>query len=218
MSSLLTEWRTALAEGGQTAAMIFADHCNDLDTEESNRLASLIRRYYDIQSYVRMSLPIPPEMVDDFQSLNASFSPEPRRYLEESTNNWFFDPLGPMYMAFECTYPDLKRNMDWLSQEPVRRVMMRACQTDDDFESVIGNYRMQTVEELNLSFRVYRGIVSIPVVVAAIRRMNAPNLKLLALHWVRNDRLNLVKTAFATNATIPAKAVLMMDGRPVVSK
>lgn len=213
---LIDQWRTVLAEGGQMTALVFADRLDDEGTEECGRVARLLRLYYEIQTYVRMSQPVPSEWADEFMSLSASFQTQPHRWIGD--NSRFHDPLGPFYTGFTTTQSELDANMDWLSLEPIRYLQIDHAEGTPVLESILSNYRMQTVERLVINGRWGGRNNDYTCLQRGLKKLTAPNLKQINVRGRMNDRLNLARVGFMANRTLPAKCILQIDGRALATK
>ncbi len=202
MTDLMEQSRYTLATEGDLAFLIAADSFDDSNDPENVRFGQLLRRYIEIQTYVRMSQPIPVEMADSFKKLNDSFTvvnPE-YRYSEQ---------FGPFFLRLSTSQTNLVANLNWLVEQPIRELVMTDMRTGGDLNLIFRNHRFQSLKRVTL--RPDYRMRDVAGVAGAIRQMTAYSLLSLSIEYGLNDRLGLIKSAFASNRTIPKGAELFLQ-------
>ena len=149
----LDNFRECIAERSDSGMLIAADWC-ELDSDDASTalLGRLMRSYVNVQTYVRMSLPIPLEIAAEFDELSKSFDMPQRRDLEEY-GCYYERPLGPLYTSLTVTQARLIADTDMLSREPVRDLTITRAQPGADLAMILRNYRMGYMERLTIRFQ-----------------------------------------------------------------
>lgn len=206
MSTLTELFRNAVSEGSDTGVLITADACDESDNPTDNKLGTVLRRWIDIQTYVRMSQPIPLEMADEFKALNDSFGSAEKRRVEGSFGTVYSKPVGPYYTALEVHLESLAANPELLSVEPIRELTIMYATTNDNLGMLFRNYRMDYMWRVSVNFDRYYNANRVgrhdPVKMAQIiLGMQGSQLQSITLNGI-DDRLKKIHVMFNTNGKI----------------
>ncbi len=212
----MDEWRNAIATLSDGGMLVAADAMEESSVEENQNFGRLLRRYVDIQTYVRMSQPIPLEMATEFEALNAGWKIEPRLYLGSNYQNVYSNQFGPFYMHLSAEMSELGRHLDWLEDQPIRELHIRNCTPGEDLKRIFRNHRMVSMKRLILNFG--RGTRDANGVADTIRQMKGESLLSLSIQWGVVDRHKQVNTAFQLNRSFNRGAVLTIGATREVKR
>lgn len=210
MTELMSHMRGLLATEGDYGFLMAADEFEDSNIDQNKKFAMLLRKYVDIQTYVRMSQPIPLEMANEFKALNDSFYNDLNiRRIGGIYGAAYSDQLGPFFIKLTCFQSDLASHLGWLEDEPVRELTLNEMKPGEDLKLILRNHRFQSLKRITI--RPDRRMKDISGLAGAIREMTANSLISMTFEWGVNDRLGLVKAAFAGNKSIPKGAELFIQ-------
>lgn len=215
MSNLTELFRNAVSEGSDTGVLIAADAFDESDDPQNNKLGLLLRKWIDIQTYVRMSQPIPLSMAQEFKALNDHFGERERRVDETTWGVTYTKPVGPYYTRLEARFEAVVQNLNLLSTEPIRELYVTDCRTNDDLALLFRNYRMDYLWRLECRFdRGYRvQHTHDPVRMAqTMLQMKASQMQSITLSGM-DDRAKKVMVMFNANKNIARGCELRIGRR-----
>jgi hypothetical protein len=207
MRSLVDQFRETIANESETGMLIAADAFDESDDTRNRKMGELLRLYCDIQTYVRTSQPIPQEMGFRFEELNKFFGTQERRY---GVQGHYHKPLGPYYTAWTGPYDYLIKNLNVLSEEPVRYLEVKDINSIEDIAMLFRNYRMASLFDIDLAF-THRRRATAAEVAKAIGGMQATSLRRLVLRALP-DTAKVVEVAFRMALGIPKGCTLLVAG------
>ncbi len=205
--SVTESFRYAVSEGSEVGMLIAADALEESDNPTDNTLGRLLRRYVDIQTYVRTSQLIPHELGLEYEQLSKTFDTRQRL----SLGNWgcsYSKPLGPYYTELEARMPELMTHLHWITDNPVRNLVVTDCSSNDNFAMLIRNHRMDYM--YNVTFRFATRTRDTLSLSKAIMEMKGSMLQNLTVYGV-NDRFKQVQVAFLSARGIRKGASLHMS-------
>jgi hypothetical protein len=203
----LSDFRQCIAEQSDSGMLIAADWCDEQPDQRTQQIGTLLRRYVEIQTYVRMSQPIPLEMANEFKAINDSFEMPLQRQLE---SGFYAQPLGPFYTELVTDLTHLVNNLNLLSIEPIRVITITRCYPNDDLALILRNYRMDCALRVTLGFAWNANDAH--SVAQSLLKMKASQLNSLTITNVE-DRLKMVISAFHAAPNIRKGAELFMSAR-----
>lgn len=208
MTDLMREMIPVLSTEGDNGFLIAADAFDDSSESDNQRFGRLLRKYVEIQTYVRMSQPIPLDMANEYKALNDSFGVSNN----QATGIYgcsFSQQLGPFFLKLSADQTNLANNLNWLEEQPIRELYLDNMTPNGDLSMIFRNHRFQSLKRVIIhpSGRC-RDVSSLA---KCVREMTAHSLLTLTFEWGVADRLGLIKAAFAGNKTIPAGAELFLQ-------
>jgi hypothetical protein len=210
---LLEQWRTCLSTEGDTGFLICADACEESEQPENRRFGELLRKYVEIQTFVRTSTPIPVELSTRYAELNKSFDPRDG-FIEYGLR--YSNQFGPFFLKLEADMGVLAANMMALEAEPIRQLQINGAEADGRFNTIMRNHRMDYMNELtiNFSYNKRRQEAEIGKLVAELK---SACLQRVTLSNIAN-RLNIVPALFMGKAKVPKGCELLIGSQRVAVK
>lgn len=189
---LADELRHCIATQSETGLLVAADALQESDCPRNNKLGELLRCYVDIQTYVRVSQPIPHDLGIRYDELNKFFETSP-------TKGYYSKPIGIYYTACNIYLDTLLDNFKVLETEPIRELTIRGCSANAGLKTVLTNYRVDWMYEVTIKMG---NTINNPLELADIVRvMQGSQLQRLNIHGVR-DRSKRLQTMFQLNTSI----------------
>lgn len=213
--------RIGLAERGYMAAFVLADYLEDAESDysECGPVGRLLRMWY--QQYAEWDAETKVRMTADFNKMlnevNEMLGVEKTQNLvpqSRGTVATLSDPLGPFYMTLTASLNVLDSNMDWLSQNPIRKLVISRASSvaDASLTSVFRNYRIANIESITLN-----GSFNINLLCEAISECNGQCLKTINIPYGVVDGNNRLKAAFYLSERI-AKGCILKIGTRTITK
>jgi hypothetical protein len=193
MEELLRQFKSALSTGGDFGMLITADAMQEIDHPDCQRMAELLRSYVDIQTCVRMSQVPPSALAKRYDELNKSFGTKPELRI---TGGRYHKPFGYYYTALEINQENLLNDLDRLSEQPVRELVINNV-TTSGIAVILRNYRMESMFTVRLNCW-YRHLANPNVAQSfaeAIKEMKALQLMRLTVAGI-NDTKKLLQLYF----------------------
>lgn len=212
-TELMKEMLSLLSTEGDSGFLIAADGFEDSADATNRRFAELLRLYVDIQTYVRMSLPIPLEKATRFGELNKSFETRDgyREYGIRYSNSF-----GPFFLNLVADTGVLASHLNYLEEEPVRNLTLNAAEADGNLRMILRNHRMAYMNELTINFQFNKrrqeaqlGDVMKELKSDCLMRVTLPNIV---------NRLNIVPAMFAGASRVPKGCELIIGTNRVAVK
>ena len=191
---LISQFRHSLACEGDNGMAVAADAFTESDDSRANRFGELLRKYIEIQTFVRMSSAPPAALVESYNTLNNSFG-TPAEFKDGSAT--YTKPFGPYYTALKISQQSLVSNWDRLTDQPVRELEVTGVSFNDDLAMILRNYRMEVMYQLTLRMFSYRTEHAAQVG-EYIKKLKAPMLIRLSIHYVEDPK-GLIKLGFQTS-------------------
>lgn len=203
--ALLESLRHTLATEGDTGFLIYADACEESENPDNRRFGELLRLYVEVQTFVRMSMPIPADKSARYAELNKSFQiPE----VEYGDEGWYENQLGPYYMKYTGRMTNLANHLSNLEHQPIRQLVITEADTTPDLAMLFRNHRMDYMTHLTVRFR-YNQRRQEAQVGRALTDLVARNLQELRIEGVTN-RLNIIPAIFQGNRFVAKGCCLLM--------
>lgn len=209
MTDLMRDMLPLLSTEGDMGFLIAADEFESSNDDQNVRFARLLRLYVDIGTYVRMSEKIPTNMADEFKAINDTFENESRTYINGFYGASYTKQLGPFFLQLTAQQTDLAANLSWLERQPIRELDLHDMRPGNDLTMIFRNHRFQSLKRVTI--RPDYRMRDVAGLAACMRDMTAHSLVSLTFQWGVNDRLGLMKAAFAGNKSIPKGAELFMQ-------
>lgn len=210
----MQQFATCIACEGDTGMLIAANGLDENGTEENAALARLLRLYVEIQTNVRMSLPISPATADEFKALNSKFNPT-ETYL--AYGSAYHDQLGPFYTRLAADIQLIADHMNLLEEQPVRKLeLQNVVLTDDNLAFILRNHRMEYMTHLTIRFRYGQRRLSAEAA-RAIVNFKGSSMMRVDIAGI-DDPLNLIKVMFKANRTVRKGCELFIRGKHVTTK
>lgn len=205
----LTEtFRKCVSEESENGFLIAADAFEESELERDRDIGQLLRTYCNIQTYVRMSQPIPTEMAELFKALNDKFGAEDRRPAADRYTSTYSGKLGPYFTILNTWMSDLSSDLEMLSAEPVRDLTVLHCMPGTNLSLILRNYRIDYMHRLTLRFdRNTRDTLSIAQAIGSLQGSQLNSLTILGV----NDRVRSIQAMFMSNRYIRKGCDLMMS-------
>lgn len=216
LTDLMREMLPVFATEGDYGFLMAADQFDDSADTNNRAFGRILRNYVNIQTYVRMSQPIPLEMASEMEADNRLFVNEARRRIIGTYNAAYDVQLGPFFLRLTANMEEIASNLSWLEVQPVRQLAVNLCYTGTDFDMILRNHRMDYVTEA--TFRIgYRNRPKPIDIATAVSAMKASCLNRLTLTGC-TDPLGLIRTMFQSNRTVPKGAQLFIGSTRVHTK
>lgn len=200
MTELMQQMSYLVATEGDGGFLMAADEFDDSADKSNQAFGQLLRRYVEIQTYVRMSQPIPLDMADNFKKLNDQFENTNRFMIEGVYGAGYNQPFGPFFLQLTCSQSLLASNLNWLERQPVRELDLLDMRPGEDLNMIFRNHRFQSLKRVTI--RPDYRMRDVSGLAACMKQMVAPSMISLNFQWGIDDRLGLVKSAFQANKTI----------------
>jgi hypothetical protein len=227
------ELRFLLSEGGTTGMEIFADRCEESEDSLMNIIGRMIRLYVEGLTYVRMTKRTQAdderskEIAAELDELQLTFGELDRTGRIEAPDIAFYStPFGPYFLRLNCTATDLCNHPNWMTDEPIRHVALRRFKPDSEGKMILRNYRMGVMYSVHLEvargyirYGASNGMAGVPLardVADCIKELLGCSLYRVEIGAFQ-DRLNLVKSAFLMNRSIPKGCKLIISGTEVAT-
>lgn len=208
MTDLMRTMLPVLATEGDNGFLIAADTFDESWDAENQRFGRLLRKYVEIQTYVRMSQPIPLEMANEYKALNDTFSVNNSEPLGVYGCHYEMQ-LGPFFLKLSADQDSLANNLKWLEAQPIRELYLSEMQPGNDLGMIFRNHRFQSLKRVTI--RPDYRVRDVATLAKCVREMTAHSLQTLTFEYGVADRLGLIKAAFAGNKTIPPGAELFLQ-------
>lgn len=214
-TEMMRHMRNLIATEGDYGFLMAADEFDNSEDASNRKFGALLRLHVEIQTFVRMSMPVPKDKSDQFIELNNSFMLEQA----DPVGTWaesFSGQLGPFYTEFTADCRNLANNLAWLELEPVRKLSIRNCDASEDLALIFRNHRVGYLTHIELQFK-YKEQRQEAEVGRIIAQLAANSLMELSIRYVRN-RLKLMPAMFRGNRKLPKGCILNIDGRKVATR
>lgn len=194
MNDLLTQFRYALSEGGDTGMLVAADAFDERSVtadDAPQRFAELLRKYVEIQTYFRMSQTPNSALAKRYDELNKSFGTKPTKVVNGST---YSKPFGPLYTALETDQSTLIANIALLAEEPVRELSIRYASAGNDLAMILRNYRVETMFQVSIQMAynyANRNANAASALAQCIKDIVAPQMMRLTVTGVTDTKKHL---------------------------
>lgn len=208
-TEMMQQMRFLLSTEGDTGMLIAADNFEGSDDENNRRFGELLRLYVEIQTLVRMSMAVPVEKSNRYIELNKSF-PEPVSEYVGGYGERYSGQLGPFFTEFSGDTKRISQNLDWLENEPVRRLKLTNADASSELAMIFRNHRMQYMTHLEIWFK-WRDRRQEGELGRIMAMLDGPNLQEVKLMQV-NNRLKIIPAMFRANNRI-AKGCSLIIGR-----
>lgn len=205
----MRELKYLLSTEGDMGFLMSADTLEfECDNPAEIAFGKLLRKYVEIQTYVRMSQPIPLDMANEYKALNDKFPGTDHESLGFYACS-YSQQLGPFFLKLSAVQSELATHLHWLEEQPIRELYLSEMRPTNDLGMIFRNHRFQSLKRVTIrpDYRV-RDVAS---VAKAVREMTAHSLQTLTFEYGVGDRLGLIKAAFAGNKTIPQGAELFLQ-------
>lgn len=212
-TELMREMLSLLSTEGDSGFLMAADGFDESDDASNRRFGELLRLYVDIQTYVRMSLPIPLDKATRFGELNKSFETRDgfREYGISYSNSF-----GPFFLNLTADTGVLSAHLNYLEDEPVRSLSLNAAEADNNLAMILRNHRMDYMNELTISFQ-YNKRRQEAQLGSVMRELKSACLMRVTLTNISN-RLNIIPAMFAGVAKVRKGCELIIGTTRVTVK
>lgn len=207
-TELMQQFRSCISTEGDTGMLIAADAMQESSEPDNQRLGELLRLYVEIQTFVRMSMPVPAEKSNRFIELNNSFEVPISDYVGNYTER-YSNQLGPFYTAFAADASALANNLHWIESEPIRQLNIVNADVNKDLAMIMRNHRMEYMTNLTIHFK-WRERRQEAEIAKCVMQLAGASLRELTLMSVSN-KMKMIPAMFIANPKIAKGCALIIQ-------